>query len=195
MTQQFGSDEDQENDDPALPLGWQEVADEFSGKTFFIHDAAGNVVFSRDGMFKKPPAAVCVRAAPFSHPSSVLSEPTFPAVFAVSPPPVGRKARKARKPVIIDLMTSSASEDDSATEDDERNKKPPCLSTQELELMDIPLPGDSQDNERNKKPPHLSTQDLMKIPLPGDSKDKDSDEDSNEDSNDDDDGNELPALL
>jgi hypothetical protein len=55
LTQQFGDDQDQENNDPALPLGWREVFDKSSERSYFIQETTGDVAFSREGMFKKLP--------------------------------------------------------------------------------------------------------------------------------------------
>ena len=195
LTQQFAYEDQgsQENNVPTLPLGWHEVVDKFSGQTYFIHAATKNVVFSREEIYKKPPAAaVAARAPSFSLPDAALSEPTFPSVFVVSPPPAGRRARKkASKPVVINLMASGSEEEDDSETDDEENKKPrPHVTTQDL-LVNIPLPdGDS-------KKPYVTSQDLMNISLPGDSQDEDSDKKtSDEDSDDDDDeSNKSPVLL
>lgn len=193
LTQQFAYEDQgsQENNDPTLPLlGWREVVDKFSGRTYFIHAATGNVVFSREEIYKKPPAAAVAVRAPFSLPDAALSEPTFPSVFVVSPPPAGRRAsKKARKPVVINLMASGSEEEDDSETDDEENKKPrPHVTTQDL-LVNIPLPdGDS-------KKPYVTSQDLMKISLPGDSQDEDSDKTSDEDSDDDDDDSDKSPVL
>jgi hypothetical protein len=135
LTQEFGTnnknDKDEENDDPTLPLGWREVVDKFSVKTYFIQDATGNVVFSRTGIFKKPP------------PDSVHPEPTFSTFSVVSPPPSSRK--KTRKPVLINLMASSTEEEEETEDEDERKPHRPDVSTEGL--MSIVLPGDSQQHE------------------------------------------------
>jgi hypothetical protein len=80
LTQQFGGDNwegDQENYDPTtLPAGWREGADKISGKSCFVHELTGNVVFSRDELFKKPPAAVRPVRKPSLRPDSArTSEP------------------------------------------------------------------------------------------------------------------------
>jgi hypothetical protein len=135
LTQEFGTnnknDEDEENDDPTLPLGCEEVIDKFSGKTYFIQDATGNVVFSRTGIFKKPP------------PDLVHPEPTFSTFSVVSPPPSSRK--KTRKPVLINLMASSTEEEEETEDEDKRKPHRPDVSTEGL--MSIALPGDSQRHQ------------------------------------------------
>ena len=96
----------------------------------FIHEATGNEVFSHEMASSRNHLLQFV--APLLLHDSVLSEPTFPSIFVGSPPPVGREVRKARKPVINNLMTSSASEDEDNSETDdegnEKNKKPPPMS-------------------------------------------------------------------
>jgi hypothetical protein len=75
LTQQFGDDQDQENNDPALPLGWREVFDKSSERSYFIQETTGDVAFSREGMFKKLPAAV---RAPFLRPDAPFLRPDVP---------------------------------------------------------------------------------------------------------------------
>ena len=187
LTQQFGyEDEDaeakEENNDPTLPLGWRAGVDKFSGKTYYIHAATLNVVFSRSEIFKKPPAAAVARRAPISLPDSVLSVPTFPSVFVVSPPPAAagrRTSKKASKPVVINLMTTSS---DSETEDEENKKPRHHFTTQDL--LDIPLP----DEDSKKKKPYITAQDLLDMSLPGDSDEEESNDDDN-------DGNQSPVLF